>query len=38
VGSFFFRLPPTMVGVPTVRGDGGVGGACTGICISIPSV
>jgi hypothetical protein len=38
MGSLFFCLPPSVAGVPIVRGDGGVARACTGICIGIPSV
>jgi hypothetical protein len=38
VGSFFFRLSPIVVVVPVVGGEGGVVGACTGICIGVPFV
>jgi hypothetical protein len=38
VGSLFFSLPPTTTEVPIMRGDGGVAGYFTGICIGIPSV
>ena len=38
VGSFFFRLPPSVVG-GLVSGDvGGMVGVSMGICIRIPSV
>jgi hypothetical protein len=37
MGSFLFRLPPTLVMVPTVGGEGGVVGSCTRICIEIAS-
>jgi hypothetical protein len=38
VGSFFFRLPPTMVGRLVSGGVGGMVGVSMGICITIPSI
>jgi hypothetical protein len=38
VGSLLFHLPPAVVVMPTVGGEGGVAGACNRICIIIPSV
>jgi hypothetical protein len=38
MGSFFLHLPPVVVVLPPVGGEGGVAGACTGICIGNPSV
>jgi ABC-type branched-subunit amino acid transport system permease subunit len=38
MGSFFFRFSLVVVVVLIVGGDGGLTGACTGICIDIPFV
>jgi hypothetical protein len=37
VGSFFFRLPPTVAGVLVSGSVGGMVGVIMGICIGIPS-
>jgi hypothetical protein len=37
VGSFFFHLPPTMVVVLEIGGEGGMARVSTRICIGIPS-
>jgi hypothetical protein len=34
----FFCLPPVVVVVPTVGGEGGAVGSYTRICIGIPSI
>jgi hypothetical protein len=36
VGSLFFYLPPTIVVVLEIGGEGGMAGVSTGICIGIP--
>jgi hypothetical protein len=38
MGLFFLHLPPLVVVLLLVGGGGGVAGACTGICISNPSI
>jgi hypothetical protein len=38
VGSFFFHLPPSIVGGLVSGGVGGMVGVSMGICIGIPSV
>jgi hypothetical protein len=38
MGSFFLRMPLVVVVMLLVGRGGGVVGACTGICISNPSV
>jgi hypothetical protein len=38
MGPFFLILPPVVVGLPPVGGEGGVVRSCIGICISNPFV